>query len=63
MYLVHAGTEHQSFVNHFPFWIVNAKVQELNCKVRSVMSKTALCAVSSVVIFAGQEAHPAEGGG
>lgn len=34
VYLVHAGTEHQSFVNNFPFWIVNAKVQELNCKDR-----------------------------
>ncbi|KAL5456970.1 hypothetical protein EMCRGX_G034199 [Ephydatia muelleri] len=34
VYLVHAGTEHQSFVNHFPFWIINTKVQELNCKER-----------------------------
>lgn len=62
VYLVHAGTEHQSFVNHFPFWIINTKVQELNCKVHSMRNAQSV-QLLSVAIFAGKEAHPTEDGG
>ena len=37
-YLVHAGAEHEKFVNQFPFWVVNETVQEINCKVASKTS-------------------------
>jgi len=33
VFVVYAGTEHEHFIQHFPYWIVNKEVQLLNCKV------------------------------
>ena len=63
VYLVHAGTEHQSFINLFPFWVINTKVQELNCKVAMACCWLLNVVVTQLGIFSGQEAPSTEGGG
>ena len=32
-YMIHAGTEPEQFINMFPFWKPNSKVQDIQCKV------------------------------
>ena len=41
-FVVSAGSEHERFTNIFPFWEVNKTVQELNCKVHTDGSTTAI---------------------
>lgn len=33
VYVTYAGTEHEDFIQHFPYWVVDKQVQQLNCKV------------------------------
>ena len=49
--MVSAGTEHERFINLFPFWEVSKAVQELNCKVRliSIPIKVQLGYIKSIM--------------